>query len=149
MERNHRQILTGLALSCLPLPFVLSELVYRAPLMSSVNVFAFSLFIAAVPAIFLLLGYRQVEKSGDFSRSSFIQAGAVVGIVIGLIAVSPLAVPLIYFRGEGVPAHWPMSQLVGILACTSGWGALSASIFWGVAIAPRRSTSERFDSVDR
>lgn len=136
-----RAVLIGLALACIPLPLVLNS--GFIPFRQSVEdqVF-FNGVIVGIPALFLLLGYRQAMKTRQFARATFVKASAVIGIAIGLLVVIPLTVPLIYLRPEGVPSHVPGSQLLGILSLTTGWSMLCASIFWGVAISPMiRSSS--------
>ncbi len=133
---NKKNILIGLALACIPIPVVLHGSVIDISQQSFFGLVMTNLILMGVPALFLLFGYQQTLKTRRFTRTSFLKASAVVGIALGLFVIIPLALPLIYYRGTGVPAHLPVSQLVGILSLLTFWSILCAAIFWGVAISP-------------
>ena len=140
-KQSTRTLLVGLSLACLPLPLILNSGVFSFRASFGELLYTNALLIA-FPAVFLLLGYRQASKSGELSRTTFLKAAAVVGIAIGLLVIVPLAVPLIYFRPDGVPSHRPASQLIGILSLITGWSILCAAIFWGVVIHPSVSSDK-------
>ena len=141
MTTKTKNLLLGLVLACVPLPIVLHAGTVVAPL-SVVDTLYYYLVLVGMPATFLIVGYQQAQKTGMLDRARFLKASVVIGICIGVLVVIPLAVPLIYLRGDSVPAHYPLSQLVGILCTLTAWSLLCAFIFWGAAIRPLTKPAE-------